>query len=106
MMQKNNQRAKIGLLPSPETLNRVSQETGSCPLTIKSPAVDVPPKRVVMEQLLTVPEVAKILRVSNTTLYRMIEDRKVSFVRIGNMVRFTRANLESLVGDRHINPII
>ena len=105
-MQKNKLNVKIPSLPNADLPNIGRSASGSSPLTIKSPEVDVSHKKVVMEQLLTVSEVAKILRVSKTTLYRMIEDRKVTFVRIGKMVRFTKANLESLVGDRHVNPII
>jgi excisionase family DNA binding protein len=50
-----------------------------------------------LEDALTVPEVAKLLRMSRQTIYNMIRDGKIPHFRIGNKVRFTRTDLDALM---------
>lgn len=50
-----------------------------------------------LEQSLTVPEVAKMLRMSRQTIYNMVKAGDIPHFRIGNKVRFNRADLEALM---------
>jgi putative molybdopterin biosynthesis protein len=52
---------------------------------------------VELEQSLTVPEVAKMLRMSRQTIYNMVKAGDIPHFRIGNKVRFNRADLEALM---------
>lgn len=45
---------------------------------------------------MTVMEVAQFLRVSRQTIYNMVRDGKVPHFRVGNKVRFKRADIEAL----------
>ena len=49
-------------------------------------------------QLLTVPEVALILRVSARTVYRLIAEKKLPVVRIGRSVRITPSAVSKIIG--------
>jgi excisionase family DNA binding protein len=50
-----------------------------------------------LPQLLTVPEVAKILRLSPRTVWRMIEDERISVLRFGRAVRVTPDAIVALI---------
>lgn len=50
-----------------------------------------------LEQSLTVPEVAKLLRMSRQTIYNMVKAGDIPHFRIGNKVRFNRADLDALM---------
>lgn len=53
--------------------------------------VYIPDKGVVMENFLTVNEVAKYLRVSGMTIYRMVRSDSIPFFRIGEkIIRFDK----------------
>jgi putative molybdopterin biosynthesis protein len=52
---------------------------------------------VELEQSLTVPEVAKMLRMSRQTIYNMVKSGDIPHFRIGNKVRFNRADLDALM---------
>ena len=45
--------------------------------------------------LLTIEEVAEFLRVSKTSVYRLVERRELPFHRVGRTLRFTRKDLET-----------
>lgn len=47
--------------------------------------------------LFTINELAKYLQVSNTTIYRLIEDGALVGIRIGRSLRFTRKNIEDML---------
>jgi len=49
------------------------------------------------EQSMTVDEVAKLLRVSRQTIYNMIRAGKMPHFRVGNKVRFNRADIEAIM---------
>ena len=51
------------------------------------------PDTSVIEALLTVEEVAGILRLSAKGVYSLIEMRKIPFIRVSNRVRFFRADV-------------
>ena len=50
-----------------------------------------------LEQSLTVPEVAKMLRMSRQTIYNRVKAGDIPHFRIGNKVRFNRADLDALM---------
>ena len=50
-----------------------------------------------LEQSLTVPEVAKMLRMSRQTIYNMVKAGDIPHCRVGNKVRFNRADLDALM---------
>lgn len=52
---------------------------------------------MVIEESLTVPEVAKLLRISRQTIYNMIRTGKLPHFRVGNKVRFNRTDIEALM---------
>lgn len=50
-----------------------------------------------LEQSLTVPDVAKLLRMSRQTIYNMVKSGDIPHFRVGNKVRFNRADLDALM---------
>ena len=50
-----------------------------------------------LEASLTVQEVAKLLRMSRQTIYNLIREGAIPHFRIGNKVRFNRADLDALM---------
>ena len=50
-----------------------------------------------LEASMTVPEVAKLLRMSRQTIYNMVKAGDIPHFRIGNKVRFNRADLDALM---------
>ena len=50
-----------------------------------------------LEQSLTVPEVAKLLRMSRQTIYNMVKTGDIPHFRVGNKVRFNRADLDAMM---------
>lgn len=49
------------------------------------------------EETITVPEVAKMLRLSRQTIYNFVRDGKLPCFKIGTKVRFRRADIEALM---------
>ena len=45
--------------------------------------------------LLTVPEVAKVLRLSDNFVYRLVAEKKIPFIRVRRTVRFSASALAS-----------
>lgn len=56
----------------------------------------------VFPALLTIEEVAEFLRVSKTSVYRLVERRELPFCRVGRTLRFTRTDLESYLAARRV----
>ena len=50
-----------------------------------------------LETSMTVPEVAKLLRMSRQTIYNMVKSGDIPHFRVGNKVRFNRADLDALM---------
>ena len=46
-----------------------------------------------IEPLLTVQEVAEILRLTTKGIYSMVESRRIPFIKVSNRVRFQRADV-------------
>ena len=55
------------------------------------------------EPLLTVGEVATLMRVSNMTVYRLIKAGQMSAIRVGKNYRIRRSDVESYLTQRSVN---
>lgn len=55
------------------------------------------------EPLLTVGEVATVMRVSNMTVYRLIKSGQLSAIRVGKNYRIRRSDVERYLTDRAVN---
>ena len=53
-------------------------------------------------QLMTVGEVAELIRVSNMTVYRLIKAGQLGAVRVGRSYRIRRRDLESYLAERSV----
>ena len=55
------------------------------------------------EPLLTVVEVAQLMRVSNMTVYRLIKAGQLSAIRVGKNYRIRRGDVDRYLTDRAVN---
>ena len=55
------------------------------------------------EPLLTVGEVARMMRVSNMTVYRLIKSGQLAAIRVGKNYRIRNADVNRYLSDRAIN---
>ena len=55
--------------------------------------------------LLTIPEVADLLKISVPTLRRLQRHRQIPFIKVGGCVRFRKTDVEAYVLQRRIAPI-
>ena len=55
------------------------------------------------EPLLTVGEVAQLMRVSNMTVYRLIKSGQLSAIRVGKNYRIRRSDIERYLTQRAVN---
>ena len=55
--------------------------------------------------LLTIDEVAAVLRVSKTSVYRLVERRELPFCRVGRSLRFTHDDIETYLQARRVESI-
>jgi len=53
--------------------------------------------------LMTVREVAEMMRVSNMTVYRLIKAGQLSAIRVGKNYRIRRSDIERYLTDRAVN---
>ncbi len=60
-----------------------------------------PPTRT----LLTLDEVAELLRVSKTSVYRLVERRAIRFFRVSSVLRFDLADVETFLGAGRVEPV-
>src|SRR5208337_3507888 len=56
-----------------------------------------------MQKILTIPEVAELLKVHPITVYRLIKHGKLPYFRIGRVLRFDAGQLEDWVRVTHRN---
>ena len=56
-------------------------------------------------ELLTIPEVADLLRVSVPTVRRLQEQRRIPFTKIGGSVRFIRGDVVAYVQQERVESI-
>ncbi|MGI8707670.1 MAG: helix-turn-helix domain-containing protein [Actinomycetota bacterium] len=52
--------------------------------------------------LLTVDEVARVMRVSNMTVYRLIKSGQMAAIRVGKNYRIRRRDVERYLSDRAV----
>lgn len=55
--------------------------------------------------LLTIPEVAKLLKISVPTLRRLQRQRQIPFVKVGGCVRFCESDVVAFVRRRRVQSI-
>ena len=55
------------------------------------------------EPLLTVGEVAQLMRVSNMTVYRLIKSGQLSAIRVGKNYRIRNADVDRYLTDRAVH---
>lgn len=55
------------------------------------------------EPLLTVAEVAGIMRVSNMTVYRLIKSGQLGAIRVGKNYRIRRSDVHRYLSERSVN---
>ncbi len=54
-------------------------------------------------ELLTVAEVARLMRISNMTVYRLIKSAQLPAIRVGKNYRVRRADLDRYLGARAVH---
>lgn len=63
----------------------------------------MPPRRgVAGDHLLTVGEVAEVMRVSNMTVYRLIKSGQLAALRVGKNYRIRESDLQKYLKDRSV----
>jgi excisionase family DNA binding protein len=60
------------------------------------------PGRDFGEPLLTVGEVAQVMRVSNMTVYRLIKSGQLAAIRVGKNYRIRRSDVDRYLTDRAV----
>ncbi len=60
------------------------------------PKADAPSETAV---LLTTDQVIELLQVSRSTIYELIEQGRLRPVKLGRLVRYSRSNIESMIGE-------
>jgi excisionase family DNA binding protein len=58
-----------------------------------------------IEGLLTIPDVAALLKVSSVTVRRLQQQRKLPFIKVGGSIRFERNDITSYVAARRVRAI-
>ena len=56
-------------------------------------------------KFLTVSEVARLMRVSNMTVYRLIRSGQLSAVRVGNRYRVKEADVHKYLDDSYVRAV-
>jgi len=55
--------------------------------------------------LLSTEDLAKILKMSKTAVYRLISERKIPFYKIGHNIRFDEKDILKYLEDNRVEPI-
>jgi excisionase family DNA binding protein len=56
-------------------------------------------------ELLTIPEVAGLLKVSVPTVRRLQQQRQIPFIKVGGSVRFAQSDVNSYLAKRRVRSI-
>jgi len=56
-------------------------------------------------ELLTIAEVAEILKISITTMRRLQQKRRISFIKVGGAVRFSTSDLTAYLENQRVKPL-
>ena len=59
-----------------------------------------------MDRLLTVPEAAERLNTSERFIRRIINERRIQFIRVGRHVRIAESVLDAYVGAGTVEPVL
>ena len=59
----------------------------------------------ITNKLLTPDQLADFLNISKTTVYRLIDSRKIPFYKIGGSIRFDKKDIMNYLQESKINPI-
>ncbi len=62
--------------------------------------------RLPRTELLTVPEVAELLRLTPKGVYALVESRRIPFIRVSNRVRFRRSEIEKWLDGQQVPPVV
>jgi len=62
-------------------------------------------KALIENNLITPDEVASILRMSKSSIYRIIEKREIPFYKISGSLRFKKSDIENYINNSLINAI-
>lgn len=57
------------------------------------------------ENLITPGELAKLFKLSPTSIYRLVDKRALPFYKIGGNLRFSMADIEKYLSEARIEPI-
>lgn len=58
-----------------------------------------------MDDLLTTKELLDLLKIDRTTVYRMLNDGRISGVKVGGQWRFSRKDVEALLSGKAVEPV-
>lgn len=58
-----------------------------------------------ISDLMTPKDLALFLKVSNTTIYRIIEGRKISFYKVNGGIRFKQTDIEAYMNANRFEPL-
>lgn len=64
-----------------------------------------PENRLHFPEFLTVPEVSKLLRMSRTSVYRLVEQRRIRFYRIGGTLRFAGDDINRYLSEQVVDAL-
>jgi excisionase family DNA binding protein len=56
-------------------------------------------------ELLTIVEVAELLKISVSGLRHLQQQRRIPFFKVGGRIRFTRSDIRSYLEQRRVSPI-
>jgi excisionase family DNA binding protein len=59
-----------------------------------------------VDRLLTVPEAAERLNTSQRFVRRLINERRIQFIRVGRHVRISESVLDTFVGSGVVEPVL
>ncbi len=62
-------------------------------------------KRIVSSEFLTVGEVARLMRVSNMTVYRLIKAGSLRAVQVGNRYRIRERDVHQYLNDHYVKAV-
>ncbi len=53
--------------------------------------------------LLDIPETARYLRISKSTLYRWVHQKKIKYIKIGSRVIFSQSDIDEFINSNRTN---
>jgi excisionase family DNA binding protein len=69
--------------------------------SLKDMSIDLGPTT----ELLTIADVARILKVSESTVWRLKQQRRIPFLKVGGCVRISNEDLKSYLTGARVGPI-